>query len=187
MKTALSRLFFALIAILLSATALANPPAQSGPNVIRFEDGAAWGFVDFENGTQVILGANMAEFCGGLINFDIVSFTEVSVPQDTDRIKQLIKGEVQATVWGFTDFDCALFTTELPLAAGMVRIQGNDNDLVVFLRDNNNANSFGIRANGDMWSPASGERYRFHLVWHIVWDGVDGEKFFKEILKFGLK
>lgn len=166
---------------------------------MRFEGGVAFGIPDFDEGTQAILGVNMMEFCGsppyvdggpgvdGIFNPDIVPFMEVTIPQDTDRIKQLLMGEVQATVWGFSEFDCGRFTTELPLGEGMVRIHSNDNDLIVFLRDNNNANSFSVKANGDMWSPATGEQLKFHLVFHIVWDGVDGNKFFKRMVKISLK
>jgi hypothetical protein len=110
----------------------------------------------------------------------------VTNPQDEDRIKQLAKGMVIASVWDFADFDCARFLTEMPLASGMATFHLNDNDLTVFLRDNQNANAFGIKAHGDLFSPEM-DPLKFHLVWHVVWDGVDGEKFFKEIVKISLK
>jgi hypothetical protein len=175
-----------LIGLSMSAPVVSDPPAQSGPNVMRFDGGVAFSIPDFDAGTQVILGVNMIEFCNDFFNPDTVPFMDINVPEDSDRIKQLFKGEVQASVWGFSEFNCARFLSELPLGQGMVQVHGNDNDLIVFLRDNQNANSFGIRANGDMWSPATGEQLKFHLVWHVVWDGADGDKF-KEMVKISLK
>jgi hypothetical protein len=176
----------ATVILLISASALSNPPPTSGPNVVRFDDFFAVNISDFEDNKQVILGADVTEFCLGTVDFDVISFMEVTNPQDEARIKQLFKGEAYASVWDFPEFDCDRFLSDLPLATGMARIHGNDNDLIVFDRDNKNANSFGIKAHGDLWSPEQ-EQLKFHLVWHIVWDGIDGEKFFKEIVKISLK
>ena len=176
----------ATVALLISASALSNPPPTSGPNVVRFDDFFAVNISDFEDNKQVIFGADVTEFCNGVIDFDVLSFMEVTNPQDEDRIKQLAKGMVFASVWDFADFDCGRFLTEMPLASGMAKVHLNDNDLIVFLRDNQNANSFGLKAQGDLFSP-DGEPLKFHFVWHVVWDGVDGEKFFKEIIKISLK
>lgn len=187
MKTnTLLRLLFVPIALLLAAPTLSDPPPASGPNVVRSDQIFATQIADFEDNKQVILGADVTEFCLGTIDFDVVSFMEVTNPRDQDRIIELGKGMVFATVWDFAEFDCGRFLTEMPLASGMARIHINDNDLIVFFRDNQNANSFGIKAHGDLYSPA-GEPLKFHLVWHIVWDGVDGQKLFKEILKISLR
>jgi hypothetical protein len=187
MKTnSLLKFVFLPIALLLSVTTLADPPPASGPNVVRFDDTFALQVPDFEDNKQVILGADITEFCNGVVNFDVIPFMEVTNPQDEDRIKQLAKGIVVASVWDFADFDCDRFLTEMPLASGMASFHLNDNDLNVFLRDNQNANSFGVKAHGDLFSP-DGEPLKFQFVWHVVWDGVDGEKFFKEIVKISLK
>lgn len=174
------------IGLLLSVSALSDPPPASGPNVVRFHDTVAWQVPDFEDNKQVILGADISEFCNGVVNLDVIPFMEVTNPQDEDRIKQLAKGMVFASVWDFADFDCGRFLAEMPLASGEAKFHLNDNDLTVFLRDNQNANSFGVKAHGDLFSPG-GDPLKFHLVWHVVWDGVDGEKFFKEIVKISLK
>ena len=174
------------IALSLSAPVFSDPPAQSGLNVVRFEDGVGFNPWDPDKDIQAVLGFDAVAYCNENYDFDIVPIMEVNVPQDADRIKQLIKGEVQATFWGFSDWDCDRFMTELPLGYGMVQIISTDNDLTAWLRDNQNVNSFGLRAHGYMWSPTN-EQLKFHLVHHIVWDGVDGEVKWKEILKMSLR
>ena len=174
------------IAILAAAPVLSGPPAESGPNVIRYEDGVAFVYVDIDQGIQVILGVNIVEFCTIGADFDLVSILEVSVPEDSNRIKQLLKGDVQASAWAFPEFDCGKYTTELPLGEGMVRIQGTDNDLNVFLNDDNqNANAFGLNANGKIFS-ATGERLNLKVVDRSVWDGTNPESFMN-ILRISVK
>ena len=176
--------------MLVSSGIHAEPPASSGPNVIRFESGIGFTFVNLEEGTRVVLGVIMLEFCTiGFIG-DIVDFLEVNVPQDNDRIKQLFKGDVQATVWPFSDFSCDRIVNELPTAEGMVRVVATDNDLLTFLRDNKNINSYGLNANGKMYSPLTGQRYRFRLKFHALFDDLNDEDpsndEYREIVKYAL-
>lgn len=179
----------AIMLLLTSLATYADPPAESGPNVIRYDGGIGQFFIDPDAGTIAVLGGNVAEFCrgGGL---DVVSIMRVNVPQDTDRIKRLIRGEVEASVWPFTTFDCSLFTTTLPIAEGMVHISNNDNDLVSFLRDNKNINSYGWKANGTMYSP-TGERFQFNLIYHALFDDLNDDDpendKLSEMIKFALR
>ena len=71
---------FLVVSILLSTPALADPPAMSGPNVIRFEGVNALAIADFDEGTQVLLGADVREFCIGNVEFDLVSIMDVFHP-----------------------------------------------------------------------------------------------------------
>lgn len=179
----------AIVLLLTSFATYADPPSESGPNVIRYDAGVGLFFIDPDAGTSVVMGGNVAEFCqgGGL---DVVSVMRVNVPQDTDRIKRLISGNVQASVWPFTTFDCNLYITTLPTAEGMVHLRNNDNDLVSFLRDNNNINSYGWKANGAMYSPLTGERYQFNFIYHALFrdlnDDDPSNDEVSEMIKFAL-
>ena len=189
--TLLRKMVTAAVLLGLSCVAFADPPEQSGANVVRWEGGGAWTFTDWDAGILVVFGANMDEFCSGTINFDVVSFMEVTIPQGPDRIKQLVKGkDVQATVWPFPFFDCYLFTTVEPIAYGTVDLIYNDNDLISWARNNKNMNAFGMNAHGNMLSTASGDALRLNFVWHAIFrdynDEDPGNDFFKEILKIDL-
>lgn len=186
----LNKLLLVVSAFLISPVAFGEPPAESGANVIRYESSVGLFFVDPDAGAIAVLGGDVAEFCstGAL---DVVSVMRVNVPQDTDRIKRLVRGQVRASVWPFTEFSCSRFTTELPTAEGMVHIRNNDNDLVAFLRDNNNINSYGWKANGAMYSPSTGETFQFNLIFHALFDDLNdddpGNDVYREMIKFALR
>jgi len=181
------RSLLVLLALSVSATAVSAPPDHSGPNVIRYEDFFVIRIADFDEGKQVIFGTHMLNFCNNIFDFETASIMDVSVPEDSNRINQMATGEVFASVWDFPEFSCARFLTEDPLAEGMATFRLTDNDVNTFLNtDNVNANAFGMNARGNMFSPG-GVPLRFKLVWHVVWDGVDGARTFNEVLKISLR
>lgn len=151
-----------------------GPPASSGPIVIRSQTLFAVFFIDSDKGISASIGADPVEFCNGIVNFDIVELQEISVPEDANRLIDLIKGSnVTASVWPFATFDCDLFATTTPLATGTVKLVNTDNDLLVFLNpDNRNANAFGFTAQGKLTRP-DGSQANFNGVSKCVWDGND--------------
>lgn len=159
----------------------ANGPESPGPNVFRFKDGLGIFYADPERELSAIHGGDVVEFClTGGTTFPLVDIQEVKPKQNPDRIIQLLQADdVETTVWPFPSFDCDLFTTTPPLATGTVDLVNTDNDLLVFLRDNNNANAFGFAAHGQLMR-SNGRTAHFNGVSRIVWDGEDGEKLFKE-------
>jgi hypothetical protein len=177
-----------LLALCVAAPALSDPPAQSGPRVLRYNFDTAFAFSDFDSGLQVVFGANMLEFCNGVIDFEEFTFMDVLVDEDSNRILGPGYGEVYTTVWGFPDFDCARFTTESPLAEGMITLRLNDNDVFAWQpNERSNKNSFSFRANGPMWSP-TGTSMRLHFVSHTVWGGFNNPSFqTKEFTSIGLR
>ena len=179
MKKMLFVLVFVLLAALLAAIpALADPPAASGPNVVRFEDTFAVFYPDVRNGLSVTIGADVVEDCNGNFDPEVVSIQDIHVPEDANRIIEIIHGDELITeVWPFTDFDCELFTTVDPVGAGTSDLVSTDNDLVVFLtEDNVNWNAFGFTAHG--WLTAQdGSEVRFNGVSRCLWDGNDGDTF----------
>ena len=150
-------------------------PSNSGPIVMRSEVAFAVFYVDTKAGISAIHGADMVEFCNGVIDFDLVELQRIDVPEDANRLIDIIHGnDVRTSVWPFTTFDCNLFTTVTPLATGTVDLVSTDNDLLVFLNpDNRNANAFGFQAHGKLTGP-NGERLNFSGHSRVVWDGNDG-------------
>jgi hypothetical protein len=131
---------------------ITNGPAASGV-VIRGEGVAAWAWPDVKSGLQVVAGVDMLEFCAGIINFDVTPIKYANLPDG--RINELAQGMVQATVWDFVDFDCALFTTRDPVASGVARYQYTDND--VTLAGENSADSWGVTVHGTLARPNGDE------------------------------
>ena len=136
--------------VLMSVTcvAFADPPPFSGV-VVRDEAPVALTWVDAEAGLRVVVGADLDEFCAGIDNFDLIAFQDVNLP--SGRILSNMSGFMQTTVWDFLDFDCGLFTTIDPVAAGFANLRGTDNDL--FGSNINNANAWTWMVHGTLEDP----------------------------------
>lgn len=151
-----------LFAVTTIGTAIAEPPANSGV-VVRGTYNNAYFDVDMKKGISVVLGADISEFCNGIEDFDVIAYSDKAVQQGL-RIVTVEKSEVIASVWSFTEFDCGLFTTELPLATGMASMILNDNDLIgnENCEEKNNINVFSRKAHGTLYAP-SGEARQFAM------------------------
>ena len=142
------------LALLYSGLIAADPPPTSGA-VIRDEVviGVTW--ADFDSGLRVILGADIVEFCNGIVDFDIVWSQDVEPPVGEDWVIERLYGEVRAQVFDFVDFDCELFLNNEPIAAGYVMLNATDNDLLQ--GGPPNANAWGFMAHGAVYSPDGDE------------------------------
>lgn len=146
--------------------AIANAPAVSGI-VIRGEEPFATTWFDPNAGTRVVIGVDPVQFCGGA-GFEVVPFQDAILSDG--RFVRLLQGRAMTTsVWPFTGFSCALFTTVTPLATGVSDLVYTDNDL--FGSVDPNANAWGYLAHGTLTRPSgaaagfSGHaRFRFSLV-----------------------
>ena len=166
-----------LLALCVAAPALSDPPAQSGPRVLRYNFDTAFVFSDFDSGLFVAFGVNMADYCNDVFEFEEFTFMDVLVDEDSNRLLGPGYGEVYTAVWGFPENDCARFTTELPLAEGMITLRLNDNDVYAWeFNERSNKNSYSFRANGPMWSPTD-QSMRLHFVSHAVWGGFNNPSF----------
>lgn len=175
----------------LSSPVFADPPAQSGPVVIRYE-GTVFPFgippifiPDMKSGMSITVGIDTIGFCNGVFDLDLLSVKEIAIPEDANRINQQVSGTVRADVWPFTVFDCDLFLTVPPLASGYVDVRGTDNDLFVFLNPENNRNAFGLTGHGklqDMW----GNTRNTSFTYRVSWDGIDFDAG-TEVVKVKLK
>jgi hypothetical protein len=153
-------LFF--VAVGFFATALADPPENSGV-VSRGVYQGAWVDIDTDSGLLSVLGVDIFQWCTDGAPFEFISYSDKQV-QNELRIVTLEKAELTASVWPFTVFDCDLFTTVPPLATGLASYQLHDNDLFgpVFCEEKNNANAFGRKAKGTLYT-AGGEMVQFKL------------------------
>ena len=123
---------------------------------------------------QAVYAFDPVQFCQGNPAFEIVNIQNVSVPEDANRINQLVQGDdLTTSVWPFTAFDCGLFTTVAPLATGVTDLVTTDNDLLTFLNpDSRNANAFGFMARGRL-TLADGRTSQYNGITRCVWDGND--------------
>lgn len=156
------------ITMLISAGALAGPPAQSGV-VIRFENEDFGVIVDQQAGLIAVLGFNPVQACSGdpIVN-DVVEVMAVGIQADPERIAVFAKGEYRTTVWDFVEFDCDQFLGELPLAEGMATVKLTDNDFSVSSAPNNNA--YGFSAHGTLYDPVTGAPLQLAAVFRAMWD-----------------
>jgi len=146
---------------------IANAPDASGI-IVRDDVPFAVTWIDPKAGTLVVIGADIFEFCGGTINFDIVPFQDAILPDG--RIVEVVQGsDMRTSVWPFATFDCDLFTTVTPLATGMSDLVYTDNDLLGSVV--NNANAWGFLAQGSLTRPngaaaafSAHARFRFNLT-----------------------
>ena len=134
---------------------IANAPDVSGI-VVRGEEPFATTWVDPNAGTRVVIGVDPVQFCGGA-SFEVVPFQDAILSDG--RFVRLLQGTGMATsVWPFTGFSCALFTTVTPLATGVSDLVYTDNNL--FGSIDPNANAWGYLAHGTLTRP-SGAAGRF--------------------------
>lgn len=163
----------------ISGNVLAEPPATSGIVTRDSYNGARFD-VDMNSGLLSVLGVDIVQWCTDGAPFDVIYYSDKSL-QSGFRLNTLEKADVTASVWPFTIFDCELFTTVQPLATGIARYRLHDNDLFgpQFCEEKNNANAFGVKANGTLYSP-SGEAKQFSMH---HWGLFDCETFTFPLLK----
>lgn len=128
--------------------AFADPPPFSGI-VVRDSDPSAFTWIDAEAGLRVVVGADMDEYCAGIINFDLIAYQDVNL--SSGRIVSNMRGFMQTTVWDFLEFDCDLFTSVDPVASGFANFRWVDNDLLA--SDNNNNYAWTWMVHGKLEDP----------------------------------
>ena len=149
----------------------ANAPEQSG--IVERGDGVwAWSWPDPKTGLRVVFGADMTEFCGGIIDFDEVHWADKVLPNEDERIVSLdVSRDIRTSVWPFLDFDCALFTSVDPLASGTSTLKRTDNDLTG--TPGANTNTWGFMAHGTLAWTADGSAAQFSFHRRMQWDTND--------------
>jgi len=138
------------------ATQKDGPPTESGI-IYRGETAVGLTWVDVDSGLRVVLGADMNEYCAGIVNFDPFATQTANLPGG--RLVMNGGAEVQVTVWDFLAFDCGLFTTMDPVASGTANLRGVDNDVQGTVVTN--TNTWGWSAQGNLVD-GDGHRVRFN-------------------------
>lgn len=155
------------VTMLISASAYAGPPAQSGV-VVRFDTPEFAVIVDQKAGLIAVFGSDPVDLCSGIVDFDTFRIMAVDIQADPERIAIFAKGEVRASIWDFVEFRCDQFLTQMPLADGMATLQTTDNDFFVSSAPNNNP--FGFSAHGKLVNPATGARMNLNAVFKAIYD-----------------
>jgi hypothetical protein len=138
-----------------SVTDKVGPPTEAGI-IMRGESPVGLTWVDTDFGLRVVIGADMDEFCAGIVDFDLVSYQDANLPDG--RIVSNMVGAMQTRVWDFLEFDCDLFTSIPPIAVVTAMLKGVDNDLEGTVV--HNTNTWGWMAQGSLLG-ADGSRVRF--------------------------
>lgn len=162
--------------VCLVGVANAEPPSESG--IVTREDREFAVFdVDEKAGISSVLGVDPVAFCSGTGEFEFVSYADKAVQNDLRSVR-VGRGEVTASVWPFTVFDCSLFLTEMPLASGIAKLVDRDNDYFGLERcdEKQNINSFGYQAHGALYN-YDGERKQFSMYFHALLDCEDDGSF----------
>ncbi|MGD2078826.1 MAG: hypothetical protein PVH18_10605 [Chloroflexota bacterium] len=171
---------FLIIVIILGAAltaaipAFADPPPASGPIIVRTQETGAFHYFDARTGLGIIVGADVSEFCSGVVDFDPVNVQNIDVPSDANRLVQTYESDaVTVSVWPFPQFDCDLFTTSDPVASGTVSLQGADNDVYPGNSSGENWNAWGFAAHGQL-SQSDGSSAQLSTLLRCTWDGETG-------------
>ena len=152
----------------ITGIANANPPAESGAYVVRFEDTTFFLLEDRIRDLTAIIGIDVDELCSGYFNPDVFSFKEVNVPNDMISHTQIIKGDnVTASVWYGVDLPYC-DPNAILLAEGTVDTKFHDNDSDGLLGNRTNANIWGLSGHGIVDTPL-GESKKLHLNWLCNW------------------
>jgi len=175
---------FVLVSMFIVTPLIADPPDNSGPNVVRYET-FGWYFY-YDKGMVAIHGADWPMLCeGGFPWTDLWRVKEIENPADTDLIMSLVKGD-DVDTWiypewfivfdqnGDIDFDatCENALSIPPIAAGTMDIIVTDNDIFGNL-PHNRRNAWHMSAHGVLSSP-SGDRMICNSGFKCVWDSDDG-------------
>ena len=157
-----------MVALVLTLTpAAADPPATSGV-VVRGTFNAALWWVDAREGTLIVTGVDIVDWCTGPAPFDTFSFQDAEL---RDRINTIQKGQdITTSVWPFDVLDCFLFTTLDPLATGLTEVVWPDSDLVL---SGDQAYAGSIMVRGFLTTP-DGARARLDAHFHETLDANGG-------------
>lgn len=175
---------FAVLALVAPCIAVADPPAESGPYVVRFEDApgwAGWVVADAKRGYFSVIGFDPYEFCStaGESGIDIMSVQAVQNPQNETQYNVLLKMEdVYAAVWDWvpgTPITCSYIFTNLPIAVGTADGTYTDNDLFANLDlDEERTNTWTLSAHGIVMDDYD-ESFVLNTGFHCRWpDRTDG-------------
>lgn len=145
-----------------------------GASVVRYEGGFWWYILDIDNNWIAMFGLDLAEACEfGII--DVVSFMEVTNPNDQNTVNQLIHGDdMHCAVYPFVPaFNLCDYLTIDPLVTGFVDMNSTDNDLYAWAAEvshDQRVNSYKIAAQGALYDQ-DGQKVQANMLDKVVWTG----------------
>jgi hypothetical protein len=153
--------------VVASSLAKGGPPANSGPIVVRYEDGAYFFVEDTERQLVSVHTTFNGFFCQPSTVFELVDFQHAFTP--TGAVRSIIKGETFVRVYGPANFDdvfsnfCDFIRNGPRLAEGTANLVYHDNNYVVWPPPGPGANAAGIESNGKLQLVGSDGEVSYHL------------------------
>lgn len=148
-----------------------NSPDGGSIHIFRYQQHIV--FALFDPNSTLAAAITTADECGGgvLEPADVQDIVEDPDAFPLTRVHELIEADpVNIHILDFTlPGNCFGFAQ---VAAGTGKAMLTDNDAFAFLYPSNNANAFGIKANGKLVDDA-GQRWTFSGHARFVWDGED--------------
>ena len=172
----------------LEQVVIASPPVQSGPYVIRYEEGTWVWIWDVENSMYAIIGFDVWDYCSGELEFDIVSIQDVMERPIQNAINEILHGDhMTVSVWPVGSVDCDVLMNIEPIATGYVDITSTDNDYFAYLQaDPKRMNAFGTMGHGVVETYGGGTaQLSFH--WRQCWRLGEGVYQYHEQITLGTK
>jgi hypothetical protein len=155
-------------------TSLLKPPANSGPNIVRWESSFGWLFYDMANDLISIHSWDDVVCSPGRTDFVLLQIQDIYNPSDQNLLMTLMKSKghwIFVFDWtGLTgaDINCEVLMENL-FAVGRGNLVSTDNDLFAWMEhDRNRANSFKTTGQGKVFDSAGAE-YHYNLVSKYVW------------------
>lgn len=156
-----------------------NNPDNGNPRIVRF--GSLLTFLIIDDDANLFSLQSGRDYLLGCRDVTALSFEDVQRilhdpdDPDSDKIKETRLGRdafisVFQGPWN-TVVDCEDLLSRL-LAEGIGNFTNTDNDLNVFLRENTNANAFGLTGQGKLELLTGGPAH-YNAVSKCVWDGTD--------------
>ena len=163
-----------------------NNPDNGNPRIARYGDVFGLLIIDDAHGLFALQAATDRQFgCNETPElYTLMDVQDILESPDDPAAGQIVdlvqaRGVYVAVYrdwsgWEAAQFDCAdLFTRKL--AEGTGKVVYSDNDLLVYLRPNTNANAYGFEAQGDV-EMVGGGTAKYRGVLRCVWDGEDGAR-----------
>jgi hypothetical protein len=167
-----------------------NNPDNGNPRIVRFTGLATFVIIDddanlfsLHSGRDAPFNFNAGERCGDVTALSFADVQQILKDPDLadpflDQVHGLRLGRdifVHVFQGPFDEVtDCDDMLSRL-LAFGRGNFTNTDNDIAIFLRENNNANAFGFTAQANKLELVGGGRAKYNGVSKCVWDGNDFE------------
>ena len=167
-------------------------PDNGNPHIYRFESDVFYLIFQFPSGPPpagtpdlVAVHSTTPDCGGGLEPADIQQVIENPDDPASGKIRELTLADPINIFIVDLSQPGSCFGFEL-VASGEGKLVNTDNDVLVFLRDSNNANAFGFTAHGQLYGP-DGRMAHYNGASKVTWDGNDGSKFFHTNEHFNFK